>query len=131
MGEEQQARIKKRAFSNMALGTALVLLFSDPMCDLLGVIGDKVGVPKFYVSFVLAPLASNASELVAAMKLASKKTMSSMVNSLSSLEGAAIMNNTFCLAIFFILIVWKGLVWEFTAETTSILVIQVLVGMMA
>merc|ERR1712217_832841 len=57
--EEQQRRIKKRAFSNMAIGTALVLLFSDPMCDLLGVIGDKLGVPKFYVSFVLAPLASN------------------------------------------------------------------------
>merc|ERR1712039_195237 len=62
---------------------------------------------------------------------AQKKTLSSMENSLSSLEGAGIMNNTFCLAIFFILIVWKGLVWEFTAETTSILVIQVLVGMMA
>merc|ERR1712217_208124 len=67
----------------------------------------------------------------AAMKLAQKKTLSSMVNSLSSLEGAAIMNNTFCLAIFMLLIVWKGLVWEFTAETTSILAIQVVVGICA
>merc|ERR1712029_453665 len=72
---EQQKRIKVRAFQGMFFGTFLVLLFSDPMCDMLGLIGDKSGVPKFYVSFVLAPLASNASELVAAMKLASKKTV--------------------------------------------------------
>merc|ERR1712025_804563 len=63
--EEQQRRIKIRALQSMSLGTALVLLFSDPMTDMLGMIGDKVGVPKFYVSFLLAPLASNASELLA------------------------------------------------------------------
>ena len=50
----------------------LFLLLSDPMCDMLGLIGDKSGVPKIYVSFVLAPLASNASVPVAAMQLASK-----------------------------------------------------------
>jgi len=131
---EQQKRIKVRAFQGMFLGTFLVLMFSDPMCDMLGLIGDKSGVPKFYVSFVLAPLASNASELVAAMKLASKKTMGSMVNSLSSLEGAGIMNNTFCLGIFLFLIVYKdaitpaGLVWQFSAETLSILIIEVMVA---
>jgi len=131
---EQQKRIKMRAFQGMFLGTFLVLVFSDPMCDMLGLIGDKSGVPKFYVSFVLAPLASNASELVAAMKLASKKTMGSMVNSLSSLEGAGIMNNTFCLGIFLFLIVYKdavtpaGLVWQFSAETLSILIIEVMVA---
>jgi len=131
---EQQKRIKARAFKGMFLGTFIVLLFSDPMCDMLGLIGDKSGVPKFYVSFVLAPLASNASELVAAMKLASKKTQGSMVNSLSSLEGAGIMNNTFCLGIFLFLIVYKdtitpvGLVWQFSAETISILIIELLVA---
>jgi len=131
---EQQKRIKIRAFQGMFFGTFLVLLFSDPMCDMLGLIGDKSGVPKFYVSFVLAPLASNASELVAAMKLAAKKTQGSMVNSLSSLEGAGIMNNTFCLGIFLFLIVYKdavtpaGLVWQFSAETLSILIIEVLVA---
>merc|ERR1712151_512283 len=112
------------AFQGMAIGTTLVLIFSDPMCDLLGVIGDKLGVPKFYVSFVLAPLASNASELVAAMKMAQKKTGTSMVNSLSSLLGAAIMNNTFCLGIFMFLIVYKSLAWKFCAETASILFVQ-------
>merc|ERR1712224_1058231 len=64
---EQQRRVKKRAFTGMGVGTLLVLVFSDPMCDMLGVIGDKCDISKFYVAFVLAPLASNASELIAAM----------------------------------------------------------------
>merc|ERR550537_839362 len=62
--EQQQRAILKRAFSMMGAGTLLVLVFSDPMVDVLGELGDRTGVPAFYVSFVLAPLASNASELV-------------------------------------------------------------------
>ena len=42
----------------------LVLLFSDPMVDVLSEIGNVVHVPAFYVSFLLAPLASNACELI-------------------------------------------------------------------
>lgn len=129
--EEQQRRLKMRALYAMTVGSALVLVFSDPMTDMLGIIGDKAGIPKFYVAFVLAPLASNASELVSAMRLARKRTIRSMVQALSTLEGAAIMNNTFCLAIFLSLIVVKNLVWKFAAETISILVIQALMGVMA
>jgi len=126
--QEQRRRLINRALSKLTFGTVLVLVFSDPMCDNLTCIGNKLGVNPFYISFVLAPLASNASELVAAMKLASKRTMGSMANSLGSLEGAAIMNNTFCLAIFMILIVCKGLLWEFTAETISILFVEIAIA---
>lgn len=48
----------------MGIGTVLVLLFSDPMVDVLSEIGSVVHVPAFYVSFLLAPLASNACELI-------------------------------------------------------------------
>jgi hypothetical protein len=58
-------------------------------------IANRVGVSAFYVSFVLAPLASNASEVVASMFYAAKKTRKTMTVSLSALEGAACMNNTF------------------------------------
>lgn len=126
--DEQQKMIQWRAFTKMAFGTVLVLLFSDPMCDMLGLLADTLGIGSFYVSFVLAPLASNASELVAAMKLAKKKTKDSIVQSLQSLLGAGIMNNTFCLGIFFVLIMWKDLAWQFTAETASIGLIEILIG---
>merc|ERR1712007_164180 len=125
---EQKKRLLRRAFCKLIMGTGVVLLFTDPMCDMLTCIGHKLGINPFYVSFLVAPLASNASELLAAMRMASKKTKASMVGALSSLEGAAIMNNTFCLGIFMLLIVWKHLMWTFAAETISILFVEVFVA---
>mmetsp|Transcript_97861 Transcript_97861/g.204049 ORF Transcript_97861/g.204049 Transcript_97861/m.204049 type:complete len:592 (-) Transcript_97861:108-1883(-) len=126
--EEQQKRIKYRAFSKMAAGLGLVLVFSDPTVDLLSEIGKRLDISPFYISFILAPMASNASELVAAYNYAAKCTTKSMTTSLSTLEGAAIMNNTFCLGIFLALVYFKKLAWEFSAETLVIIVIQWIIG---
>ena len=54
-----------------------------------------------------------------------------MTVSLSALEGAAIMNNSFVLSVFTLLIYTQGLAWEYFAETMSILVVQLIVGVMA
>jgi len=128
--EEQQKRIKQRAFSMMGLGTLLVVVFSDPAVDLLSRMGAILNVSSFYVSFLLAPMASNASELVAAANYAAKKTMKSMTTSLSTLEGAAVMNNTFTTGVFFALIYLRGIAWEFQAETIVLVLIQVVIAVM-
>jgi len=128
--EEQQKRIKRRAFIKMGMGLGLVLIFSDPTVDLLSEMGKRLDINPFYISFVLAPLASNASELVAAFNYAAKRTQKSMTTSLSTLEGAAVMNNTFCLGIFLALVYVKNLAWEFTAETLSIVIIQIFIGLL-
>merc|ERR1712019_152860 len=99
--------------------------------DVLVVWGTRLGVDNFYVSFVVAPFASNASELLGAYTYAVKKTKASITTSLSTLVGAACMNNTFVLAIFFALIYFKSLAWEFTAETVSIMVVQWIIGFLA
>lgn len=90
-------------------------------------IAVRVNIAPFYVSFVLAPLASNASEVIASQYYASKKTSKTITVSLSALQGAACMNNTFCLAIFMGLIYFRGLAWQYTAETISILVVQYII----
>ena len=69
-----QRRVLQRSLYQMLAGTVLVLLFSDPMVDVFAELGNRTGVPAFYVSFVLAPLASNASELISAYNYAQKKT---------------------------------------------------------
>eukprot|EP00536_Pseudo-nitzschia_multiseries_P000986 jgi/Psemu1/250123/estExt_Genewise1Plus.C_120085 len=122
--EEQQAAIKLRAFKMLAIGTILVVYFSDPMVDVMQEIAVKANIPPFYVSFVLAPLASNSSEVLASVFYAAKKTRKTMTVSLSALEGAACMNNTFCLCIFMGLIYMRGLAWQYTAETASIVIVQ-------
>jgi len=126
--DEQQRRIKTRSFTMMGLGTLLVLIFSDPMVDVLTALGERTGISAFYISFVLAPLASNASELLASYNYALKKTSNSIMISLSALQGAACMNNTFCLGVFMALIFFKGLAWEFSAETLSILFVQIVMA---
>ena len=113
------------------VGTALVLIFSDPMVDVMSNVGSRLGVSNFYVAFVLAPLASNASELLASLAYAGKKSKKTITVSLSSLEGAACMNNTFCLGIFMGLVFYQDLAWKFTAETLAILVVELLVACIA
>merc|ERR1712070_1288158 len=129
--DEQKRVVIFRATWMMSLGTFVVLVVSDPFVDLLTAWGDRLGIPAFYISFVVAPFASNASELLSAYAYAAKKTKSSITTSLSTLIGAACMNNTFCLAIFFALIYFKKLAWQFTAETAAIMVIQWLIGIVA
>jgi Ca2+/Na+ antiporter len=122
--ETQQRRLMQMSFTTMGLGTFLVVLFSDPMTDVLGELGTRTGVKAFYVSFVIAPLASNASELIASYAYALKKTPKSISIALQALQGAACMNNTFCLSIFMALIYFQGLAWEYSAETVAIVVCQ-------
>jgi Ca2+/Na+ antiporter len=122
---QQRFWILYRSIWMMGLGTIIVLLFSDPMVDVLSELGNRLNIPAFYVAFVLAPVASNASELIASVSYASKKTKKTITISLATLEGAACMNNTFCLAIFLALVFFRGLIWEFSAETISILFVEI------
>lgn len=124
--DDQQRAIKKKAFSMLAVGTFLVLLFSDPMVDVMQEIAVRANISPFYVSFVLAPLASNASEVIASQYYAAKKTSKTITVSFSALLGAAAMNNTFCLSIFMGLIYFRGLAWQYTAETVAIVTVQLL-----
>ena len=129
--DEQQKAIKKRAFTMLFIGTALVLIFSDPMVDAMSEVAARTGIPAFYVAFILAPLASNASEVIASQYYAAKKTRKTITVALTALEGAASMNNTFCLSIFMALIYFRGLAWQYSAETISIVAVQFIMGMWA
>merc|ERR1712224_189028 len=129
--KEQIFWVSVRSAVMMTIGTVLVLVFSDPMVDCLNEWGTRLDISPFYVSFVLAPFASNASELLSAYTYAVKKTEKNMTTSLSTLIGAACMNNTFVLGIFFALIYVQGLAWKFTAETVAMVLIQWVIGALA
>jgi Ca2+/Na+ antiporter len=66
--EDQVRKVMQRSLWMMGMGTFAVLLFSDPMVAVMTEIGDRTGISGFYISFVLAPMASNASELIAAYR---------------------------------------------------------------
>ena len=122
--EEQQAELKKRALIMLTFGTTLAVLFSDPLVGVLDEMATRLNISPFYVAFVLAPLGSNASEVIASRYYAAKKTRKSITVSLTALEGAGAMSNTFCLSIFMGLIYFRGLAWSYTSETIAILLVE-------
>jgi Ca2+/H+ antiporter len=54
-------------------GTIVVAIFSGPMVDVITDFGDSIGVKPFYVSFIITPFCSNASELISSLIFAAKK----------------------------------------------------------
>ena len=95
--EEQQSHIKWRAFMGLLAGTVICFIVSDPMVDVFTEVSARLNINSFYVTFLFAPLASNATELIAAYIYAKKKTSKSITISFSTLLGAACLNNTFSL----------------------------------
>eukprot|EP00475_Leptophrys_vorax_P011528 TRINITY_DN1808_c0_g1_i1.p1 TRINITY_DN1808_c0_g1~~TRINITY_DN1808_c0_g1_i1.p1 ORF type:complete len:530 (+),score=153.68 TRINITY_DN1808_c0_g1_i1:851-2440(+) len=110
-------------------GTVIVSVFSDPMVDTINSFANTVNIKAFYVSFVVTPLASNASEVIAGLIFAAKKTNKGISLTFGSLYGAACMNNTFGLAIFMGLVYAKKLEWDYTTETLAIMGVTILVGL--
>jgi len=128
---EQRQRVLRRSFWQMGLGTVIVLLISDPMVDVLDTLGGRTGIPAFYVAFLLAPVASNASEMIASYRYAQKKTQKTITIAFAQLLGAACMNNTFCLGIFYLLVAGRGFGWTYHAEVVGTIVAEFAVACMA
>lgn len=123
-GGEEPDDVMGEALQTLAIGTLLVLLFSDPLVDVIDELGDITGIPDFYLAFLLAPMVTNGSELIASYRFAQKKTKSSITNALQQLYGAAVMNNTMTLGVFLLLIAMQGLYWDYSAESIAIVFIQ-------
>jgi Ca2+/H+ antiporter len=100
-------------------GAALVGLFADPMVDAVSNFSKASGVPAFFVSFVVTPFASNASELVSSLQFAMKKKVKNISLTYSQVYGAVTMNNTMCLGLFLLVVWWRDLTWVFSSEVTT------------
>lgn len=105
-------------------GVLLVLLFSDPLVDVLDEVGTRTGIPDFYLGFIVAPFITNGSELIASMRFAEKKTKESITCSLQQLYGAACMNNTLTLGVFLLLVYMEDLYWDYNAESLCIFLFE-------
>ena len=55
-------------------GVAICAVFSDPLVDALNSLSKALNIAPFFVAFALAPLASNASEMVSSLSFAAGKT---------------------------------------------------------
>ena len=121
-------QIKIRAAATLALGLVVCVVFSDPMVDALTEIGNRWGISPFYVSFIVTPVVSNASELLSSLQFSAKKSRRSIDMTYAQLVGAATMNNTMALCVFLVLVYARNLAWNFSAEVLTILAVEVVIA---
>mmetsp|Transcript_729 Transcript_729/g.1820 ORF Transcript_729/g.1820 Transcript_729/m.1820 type:complete len:605 (-) Transcript_729:77-1891(-) len=119
-----------RAVCHLVAGTVVCAAASDPLVGAVSSFSSAAGLPPFYVAFVAAPFASNASELFSSLAFAMKKKKKIFSMTLSQLYGAVCMNNTLVLGMFLILVYTKSLAWTYTAETFVTLLLILLVGLL-
>jgi len=112
----------------MLWGAFLVAVFSDPMVDMIDELSNRLSINAFYVSFIVTPIASNASEVVCSARMASRLTNTTLTVALSTLYGAAVMNSTFCMAIFAGLVYFRELEWNYSAEVIIIILVMYVLG---
>jgi Ca2+/Na+ antiporter len=98
--------------------------------DVISELGDETSIPPFYISFVVTPMCSNASELISSLIFAARKTEENASVTFSQLFGAVCMNNTMGLGALTGLIYFRDLTWEFSAEVMCILVTIIVVSIM-
>jgi len=126
--EERLKMLKKNAALYLLGGILLSTVFSDPMVDSISNFSKVSGISPFFVSFVVTPFASNASEFVSSLVQAAKKKKTNITLTMSQIFGAATMNNTMCLGIFLGLVYFRRLLWLFSAEVFATLVVTWTIG---
>jgi len=127
--ELSHGQLQMKAVCLLLVGTVICTIFSDPMVDCISELGARWSIKPFYISFVVTPMASNASEVIASLLFAKKKTNESISLTLATLHGAATMNSTLALCIFMALIYLRGLSWSYTAEVLTVVITVFLVGL--
>lgn len=126
-GNLTKFQILTRSCGTLLLGVGMCVVFSDPMVDALTEVGNRWGISPFYISFIITPVVSNASELLSSLQFAAKKTRRSIDMTYQQLLGASTMNNTLCLSVFLVLVYARKLAWEFSAEVLTILTVEIVV----
>eukprot|EP01133_Synstelium_polycarpum_P008222 gene8222-9669_t len=61
--KKDKRNIMLKAIGCLILGTAMIFLFADAFVETITKFSHRIGIPPFYISFIVAPFALNASEL--------------------------------------------------------------------
>lgn len=126
--DDQRRHVLLLAMASMAAGALLVALFSAPMVAVLADGGRRFGLSGFYAAFLLAPFAGNFDEMMTNVDFAARRTRQSCTVSLQQFVAVATIHNTLSLGIFLCVVYLRHLPWVFTAETISILIVEVAIA---
>jgi len=101
------------------------------MVDAIDKMSQVANIPAFFISFIVTPFASNASELIASLYFCAKKTSQSVSVAMAAVYGAVTMNSTLNLGILLLLMWRQDIYWQFTAEAIPMILTVFIVGICA
>lgn len=124
-------KVAALAGAKFLLGTCICSVFSDPFVGSVADLSRATGIPAFFIAFVVAPLASNASELVSSLRFASGKKVKNISLTFHQVYGAVTMNNTMCLGLFLLVVYVQHLQWVYSVEVLLVVLPTWILGLFA
>ncbi|XP_050370542.1 sodium/calcium exchanger NCL-like [Argentina anserina] len=120
-----------KAISHMVLGFVVLAVLAEPLIDNVQDFSTAVGIPSFFVAFVLVPLATNARQAASAISAASRQTPRTTDLTFSEIYGGVFMNNVLGFSVLLTIIYAREMTWEFSAEVLVVLIVCLVVGLIA
>ncbi|KAL0442689.1 UNVERIFIED_CONTAM: Sodium/calcium exchanger NCL1 [Sesamum latifolium] len=113
------------------LGIVILTFLSAPLMTSIQQFSDAIGVPCFFISFVIVPVAMNARSAILAIFPASQKSSRTSSLTFSEIYGGVVMNNMMGLSTLLAIVYIKELEWDYSAEVLTILVVCGIIGVLA
>ncbi|KDP21053.1 hypothetical protein JCGZ_21524 [Jatropha curcas] len=136
--EKEKGNIKKlslrslmKALLRVVIGIAIVSSLGLPLVNNTQLLSERIGIPSFFVSFVVLPFAVNFKTAMATIFPASQKKEGASSIMFSEIYGAVFMNNILGLVTLVGLIWARGFTWVYSAEVLVIVVISAIIGLIA
>ncbi|XP_048130101.1 sodium/calcium exchanger NCL2-like isoform X2 [Rhodamnia argentea] len=128
---EKSSWIWVKSISLLLLGVIIVSVLAEPLISSVQSFSTSAGIPSFFVSFILVPLATNARGATAAIKACRHKKARTTSLTFSEIYGEVFMSNMLGFCILLSLIYARNLTWEFSAEVLAVLIVCGVVGVIA
>ncbi|KAI8525635.1 hypothetical protein RHMOL_Rhmol13G0245900 [Rhododendron molle] len=113
------------------LGAAIVSFLAEPLIYSILDLSTALGLPTFYISFVIIPFALKFKMAVSAIFPASQKSLKTASLTFSEIYGGVVMNNITGLSILLAIVYIKDLTWDYSVEVLVILVVCAIIGLLA
>ncbi|MCD7452673.1 hypothetical protein HAX54_017733 [Datura stramonium] len=123
-----------KSVSQVILGIAILTLCADPIMDNIIQLARAIGVPSFFLSFVIVPLAVNARTAITAITLLSSVNQQSSTTSsltFSEIYVGVILNNIMGMSTLLSVLYFKDLRWEYSAEVFVSVMVCAVTGFFA
>ncbi|KAF7849242.1 hypothetical protein BT93_L1047 [Corymbia citriodora subsp. variegata] len=120
-----------KSISLLLLGVIILGVLAEPLISSVQSFSKSAGIPSFFISFILVPLATNARGATAAIKAARHKKERTTSLTFSEIYGEVFMSNMLGFCVLLSLIYARDLTWEFSAEVLVVLIVCGVVGLIA